>query len=96
MQKLAGDFMRDYIWIGVGRVGATTDSITQRFIEVQANNKMKPLVELLEEVAGPTLIFVAKKKTAAWLSRCTIAIHTKINRTHSSSCFLKIPCSKGT
>ena len=31
MQKLAGDFMSNYMWIGVGRVGSSTENITQLF-----------------------------------------------------------------
>jgi len=29
IQKLAGEFMRPYIWIGVGRVGSSVESIKQ-------------------------------------------------------------------
>jgi len=69
MQKLAADFMNDYVWIGVGRVGATTDSITQKLVEVTPDTKIKHLGDLLAEVTGSTLVFVAKKKTAGWLAR---------------------------
>eukprot|EP00468_Gymnochlora_sp_CCMP2014_P012627 CAMPEP_0167764904 /NCGR_PEP_ID=MMETSP0110_2-20121227/14341_1 /TAXON_ID=629695 /ORGANISM="Gymnochlora sp., Strain CCMP2014" /LENGTH=679 /DNA_ID=CAMNT_0007652459 /DNA_START=328 /DNA_END=2370 /DNA_ORIENTATION=- len=102
MQKLAGDFMGDYVWIGVGRVGATTDSITQKMIEVTHNAKIGPLLELLDSVPGPTLIFVAKKRTAAWLSkylsqrqyRC-LCIHgdlSQVDRTRSLQQFRKNKC----
>ena len=30
IQRLASDFLRDYIFLAVGRVGSTTDNITQQ------------------------------------------------------------------
>lgn len=67
IQKLAGDFMSDYLWIGVGRVGSTTDNITQQLILTPARSKNEHLMNLLGSVPGSTLVFVAKKKTAGWL-----------------------------
>ena len=34
IQLLASDFLRAYVWVGVGRVGSTTENITQRVVQV--------------------------------------------------------------
>ena len=74
MQKLAANFMHNYIWIGVGRVGSTVSSIEQRLLPA-TNNKREKL-ELLGQVLGVqggtcprTLVFVKKKSTARWVSK---------------------------
>ena len=74
MQKLAANFMDNYIWIGVGRVGSTVASIEQRLL-LTSNNKREKL-DLLGQVLGVergqcprTLVFVKKKSTARWVSK---------------------------
>lgn len=77
IQRLARDFMREYVWIGVGRVGSTVASIRQRLL-LATNNKREKLA-LLQRVMGETaaedgsvgrtLVFVKKKSTARWVSR---------------------------
>ena len=37
MQKLAAEFMQEYIWVGVGRVGSTVSSIEQRYDQILKN-----------------------------------------------------------
>ena len=37
IQKLASTFLRDYVWVAVGRVGSTVDSITQNLVESTSN-----------------------------------------------------------
>eukprot|EP00929_Paragymnodinium_shiwhaense_P018747 TRINITY_DN12_c0_g2_i1.p1 TRINITY_DN12_c0_g2~~TRINITY_DN12_c0_g2_i1.p1 ORF type:complete len:606 (+),score=177.02 TRINITY_DN12_c0_g2_i1:96-1913(+) len=68
IQKLAQQFMRNYTWIGVGRVGGAVDSVEQDFMWVDDRNKKQELVNILR--ANPqetTLVFVGMKKTASWL-----------------------------
>ena len=73
MQKLAAEFLSEYIWIGVGRVGSTVSSITQRL--VLANNNKREKLLLLKDALGSTragartLIFVKKKSSARWVSK---------------------------
>jgi len=62
IQRLAQDFLEDYIFLRVGRVGSTTDSITQRVINVEEHEKHNILIDLLESVQGLTLVFVETKK----------------------------------
>eukprot|EP00440_Ansanella_granifera_P074167 gb/GFBE01080484.1/.p1 GENE.gb/GFBE01080484.1/~~gb/GFBE01080484.1/.p1 ORF type:complete len:661 (+),score=143.67 gb/GFBE01080484.1/:1-1983(+) len=68
IQKLAQAFMRNYIWIGVGRVGGAVDTVEQSFKVTTNRGKPDELSKVL--AANPsdsTLIFVAMKRTAAWL-----------------------------
>eukprot|EP00942_MAST-04A_sp_MAST-4A-sp1_P010650 g10650.t1 len=67
MQKLAADFMSNYMWIGVGRVGSSTENITQKVILTKARDKTDPLLDALNDIDGMAIVFVAKKKTAGWL-----------------------------
>jgi hypothetical protein len=38
-QKLAGEFMRAYVWIAVGRVGSTVESIQQSLLLASPGKK---------------------------------------------------------
>jgi len=78
IQRLAGDFMADYIFVAVGRVGSTNQSITQNVLYVENDRKYDKLVELLGEVAGLTLVFVETKRTAELL-------HSELYRRHQLS-----------
>merc|ERR1712137_528463 len=67
IQKLAQDFLQDYIFLQVGRVGSTTDSITQRVIQVDERDKKEALVDLLDQIQGLTLIFVETKRNCDFI-----------------------------
>ena len=56
--------MTDYLWIGVGRVGSSTENITQKLLLTKSKSKTQPLLDALNEIDGMTIVFVAKKKTA--------------------------------
>jgi len=62
IQKLAQDFLYDYIFLRVGRVGSTTESIVQHVINAEEHQKHTILIDLLEQVPGLTLVFVETKK----------------------------------
>jgi len=71
IQHLAQDFLRDYTFLTVGRVGSTTDNITQNFEFVEQGDKLSVLLDLLTARAssedtnkGLTLIFVETKRDA--------------------------------
>jgi len=64
IQRLAASFLEDYIFLAVGRVGSTTDLVTQKFLRAEASDKQGMLLDLLASVKGLTLIFVETKKTA--------------------------------
>ncbi|XP_034429161.1 DEAD-box helicase 3 X-linked a isoform X8 [Hippoglossus hippoglossus] len=79
IQILARDFLEDYIFLAVGRVGSTSENITQKVVWVEENDKRSFLLDLLnatvipsEETETPekpakaslTLVFVETKKGA--------------------------------
>ncbi len=64
IQRLAADFLNDWIFLRVGRVGSTTDFISQKLMYVEDYEKSAMVVELLNTVKGLTLIFVQTKRGA--------------------------------
>jgi ATP-dependent RNA helicase DDX3X len=74
IQRMASDFLSDYVFLTVGRVGSSHTLITQT-IEFVHNyeDKKSMLVDLVNSVPGLTLVFVETKRGADqledWLSR---------------------------
>ncbi|KAF7807208.1 DEAD-box ATP-dependent RNA helicase 37-like [Senna tora] len=72
IQRLASDFLSNYIFLAVGRVGSSTDLIIQRVEYVQESDKRSHLMDLLhaQRANGAqgkqalTLVFVETKKGA--------------------------------
>lgn len=70
IQAMAREFMREYVWVAVGRVGSTVDGITQRVLLASSDcyDKLRLLVnDALPLTEGRTLVFVQKRRTASWL-----------------------------
>ncbi|XP_041352656.1 ATP-dependent RNA helicase DDX3X-like isoform X3 [Gigantopelta aegis] len=66
IQVLARDFLENYIFLAVGRVGSTSENITQKVVWVEENEKRSFLLDLIN-ASGPkslTLTFVETKKGA--------------------------------
>ena len=72
IQTLAREFLHNYVWIGVGRVGSTVDNIKQQILCTTSdpNDKIKLLLSAMEQTDGRTLVFVQKRRTATWLCDC--------------------------
>ncbi|CAN0382201.1 unnamed protein product [Lampetra fluviatilis] len=66
IQMLARDFLEDYIFLAVGRVGSTSENITQKVVWVEEDDKRSFLLDLLNaaEVESLTLVFVETKRGA--------------------------------
>eukprot|EP00833_Pecoramyces_ruminatium_P012090 jgi/Orpsp1_1/1186122/evm.model.c7180000097036.1 len=70
IQILARDFLKDYIFLSVGRVGSTSENITQIVENVEENEKQDLLLDILtleansEEEQGLTLVFVETRRQA--------------------------------
>lgn len=73
IQELASDFLQNYIFLAVGRVGSTSENITQTILWVNEHEKRSYLLDLLSRLreGSPdytpdslTLIFVETKKGA--------------------------------
>ena len=69
IQILARDFLKDYIFLSVGRVGSTSENITQKIEYVEDHDKRSVLLDILHtHQGGLTLIFVETKRMADTLS----------------------------
>ncbi|GCB76629.1 hypothetical protein scyTo_0016587, partial [Scyliorhinus torazame] len=63
---LARDFLDEYIFLAVGRVGSTSENITQKVVWVEEQDKRSFLLDLLNATGKDslTLVFVETKKGA--------------------------------
>lgn len=70
IQILAKDFLKEYVFLSVGRVGSTSENITQKIEYVENEDKRSVLLDVLASMptGGLTLIFVETKKMADMLS----------------------------
>ncbi|KAK7678402.1 DEAD-box ATP-dependent RNA helicase [Cerrena zonata] len=65
IQMLARDFLKDYIFLSVGRVGSTSENITQKILYVEDDEKKSVLLDLLSSNDnGLTIIFTETKRMA--------------------------------
>lgn len=71
IQILARDFLSNYIFLAVGRVGSTSENITQKIVWVEEQEKRSYLLDLLQasnftdpSAESLTLVFVETKKGA--------------------------------
>ncbi|GAA6050505.1 hypothetical protein JCM3770_002631 [Rhodotorula araucariae] len=66
IQMLARDFLKDYIFLSVGRVGSTSENITQKIEYVEDEDKRSVLLDILFALppGGLTLVFVETKRMA--------------------------------
>lgn len=66
IQMLAKDFLHDYIFLAVGRVGSTSENITQKVVWVEEEDKRSFLLDLLNANGADslTVVFVETKKGA--------------------------------
>jgi ATP-dependent RNA helicase DDX3X len=69
IRQLAADFLRDYLFLKVGRVGSTTESITQQFKYLKSFEKQQEVVNQLRTIPGKTLIFSETKRDTDSLAR---------------------------
>ena len=70
IQHLARDFLKNYIFLAVGRVGSTSVMITQKLIWVEEEEKRMFLIDLLRtDPTALTLVFVETKRGADELER---------------------------
>ncbi|CAG8739406.1 13639_t:CDS:2, partial [Funneliformis mosseae] len=76
IQILARDFLKDYVFLSVGRVGSTSENITQKIEYVEDEDKRSVLLDILHSQPdtdrGLTLIFVETKRMADMLSEFLI------------------------
>ena len=68
IQRLASDFMRDYVFLTVGRVGSASKDVVQTIEYVENQDKLETLMRFLLTVEeGLILIFVATKRDCDYI-----------------------------
>ena len=83
IQRLAGDFLIDYVFLAVGRVGGAAQDIEQRVIYVEDADKDSYLLHELENWGnGRILIFVETKRKADILQRYLTTQHFQAASIH--------------
>jgi ATP-dependent RNA helicase DDX3X len=88
IQMLARDFLKDYVFLAVGRVGSTSENITQHIEYVEEDDKRSVLLDILSsdptiQPGHPspnlTLVFVETKRSADML--CNFLTHNSFPAT---------------
>jgi ATP-dependent RNA helicase DDX3X len=68
IQSLAGDFLTDYIFLAVGRVGAAASDVEQTVEYVENNHKLGFVIKMLNTIDdGLVMIFVETKRNADYI-----------------------------
>ncbi|KAK6887826.1 ATP-dependent RNA helicase DED1, partial [Candida tropicalis] len=69
IQMLARDFLKDYVFLSVGRVGSTSENITQKILYVEDEDKKSVILDLLAaNENGLTIVFTETKRMADQLA----------------------------
>lgn len=68
IQKLAGAFLDDYVFIAVGIIGSACSDVIQTILEVKRFDKRDRLVELINEDDEGVMVFVETKRSADFLA----------------------------
>lgn len=80
IQIMAQDFLFEYVWIAIGRVGGACTSVTQMLVKCKNSDKPQLILDHLRqdidtgeklkegEQPASTIIFCGMKKTCTWLS----------------------------
>lgn len=69
IQMLARDFLKDYVFLSVGRVGSTSSNITQKILLVEDEEKRSVILDLLSAADnGLTIVFTETKRMADYLA----------------------------
>jgi len=59
IQILARDFLHDYLFLAVGRVGSTSENITQKVVWVEEYDKRAFLIDLLNASGVKNISFLS-------------------------------------
>lgn len=76
IQMLARDFLENYIFLAVGRVGSTSENITQKIVWVEEHDKRSFLLDLLN-AAGLNKFQATESTTAAPEQLTLVFVETK-------------------
>ncbi|XP_075149989.1 ATP-dependent RNA helicase vasa isoform X2 [Haematobia irritans] len=68
IQRMAGAYLNEYIFIAIGVVGGACSDVTQNIYEVKKYQKRAKLLEILQENPDGTIVFVETKRGADFLA----------------------------
>lgn len=70
IQRMAGEFLKDYAFIAVGIIGGACTDVKQEFVQCEKFEKRKKLTEILDEADNPagTIVFVETQRNADFLA----------------------------
>ncbi|KAL3869506.1 hypothetical protein ACJMK2_042178 [Sinanodonta woodiana] len=69
IQKLAAEFLHDYLFLSVGRTGGANTDVSQMVCEVDRQQKRQKLCDILTDIGSEkTLVFVEQKRNADFLA----------------------------
>ncbi|KAF0314552.1 putative ATP-dependent RNA helicase vasa-like [Amphibalanus amphitrite] len=69
IQRLAANYLNEYLFLTVGLVGAASTDVTQSFLEVGHREKRDKLESVLRDIGGEkTLVFVEAKRVADFIA----------------------------
>ncbi len=66
IQRLAGEFLNDYLFLTVGRVGSATSDIEQKICQVSEFEKRDKLVELLNNAGKSSALYKRRVFILFW------------------------------
>jgi len=69
IRQLASDFLKDYLFLKIGRVGATTEFVSQHIKFVTDQDKRDQIIKEIRETPGKTLVFAETKRLTDTLAR---------------------------
>jgi ATP-dependent RNA helicase DDX3X len=84
IQDLAAQFMKEYIFLAIGKVGSTVQHIKQTLHWVDEDDKQILLRKLLKDLSGLILVFVETKNMADMLNEFLLNIGKKSNTIHGN------------
>ncbi|CAD6888439.1 unnamed protein product [Tilletia controversa] len=84
IQVLAKDFLKEYVFLSVGRVGSTSENITQKVEYVEDDDKRSVLLDILTAMTtgGLTLIFVETRRMADMLTNFLLSQRVSATSIH--------------
>ena len=84
IQDLAVQFMKNYVFLAIGKMGATVQNITQQLYFLEETEKQLFLKNILKDITGLILIFAETKSTADSLNDYLLGIGKKCNTIHGN------------
>ncbi|OMJ79615.1 hypothetical protein SteCoe_20345 [Stentor coeruleus] len=84
IQKLASQFMKNYVFLGIGKGGSIVQHIRQEMYFVEDKDKQGYLKQIIKGLCGLVLIFTETKSMAEQVNEFLLRIGMKSNTIHGN------------